>query len=89
MTPATPAFEAANAGAAATLVAVLDAPEGHDRGSAPDAAALRAAFLGPGGAGRRLVAAEVAGPVRGSVTRHTGHETEFAARGACDRLAGR
>ena len=73
-------FSPADAEAVAAMVGALNAEEGYNRGTAPDAAALRAAFLGPGAAGRLLVAVD--GTPVGYATLHTTYETEFAARGA-------
>jgi ribosomal protein S18 acetylase RimI-like enzyme len=66
--------------AVAAMVAALNAEEGYDRGTAPDAAALRAAFLGDVPTGRLLVAEGADGPL-GYLTLHTTYETEFAQRG--------
>ena len=73
-------FEAADADAVATLVAALNREEGYNRATPPDAAELRAAFLGADAAGFLLVAEVEAAPV-GYATGHATYETEFAARG--------
>lgn len=82
MSPRVRPFAPADAEAVAAMVGALNAEEGYDRGTAPDAAALRAAFLGPAATGRLLVAADAADRPLGYLTLHTTYETEFAARGA-------
>ncbi|GAA0599791.1 hypothetical protein GCM10009416_42300 [Craurococcus roseus] len=80
-------FEAGDAEAVAAMVAGLNREEGHDPATAPDAAELRASFLGAGAWGFLLVAApgtDAAGPEPepvGYATGHATYETEFAARG--------
>ena len=80
-------FETGDAEAVAAMVAGLNREEGHDPATAPDAAELRASFLGTGAWGFLLVAApgtDAAGPEPepvGYATGHATYETEFAARG--------
>jgi len=62
------------------MIAALNEEEGYDRGTAPDAGALRAAFLGDRPTGRLLVAEDGAA-LLGYVTVHTTYEKEVAARG--------
>jgi ribosomal protein S18 acetylase RimI-like enzyme len=73
-------FEAGDAEAVSALVAALNREEGYNRAVTPDAAELRAAFLGADPAGFLLVAQVEAAPV-GYATGHATYETEFAARG--------
>lgn len=75
-------FLAGDAEAVAAMVATLNAEEGYDSAAAPDAAALRAAFLGATAAGRLLVAVDAADRPLGYATLHTIYETAIAARGA-------
>lgn len=74
-------FASDDAEAVARMVGDLNETEGYHRGTAPDAAALRAAFLGERACGHLLVAETDAG-LAGYVTMHATYETEFAARGA-------
>jgi len=73
-------FEAGDAEAVSALVAALNREEGYNRAVTPDAAELRAAFLGADTAGFLLIAQVEAAPV-GYATGHATYETEFAARG--------
>lgn len=78
-------FEAGHAEAVAAMAAALNREEGQEPAAAPDAAELRASFLGAKPWGFLLVAlpgggAPGPGPV-GYATGHATYETEFAARG--------
>lgn len=73
-------FEAVDAEAVSAMVAALNREEGQNPDTAPDAAGLRAAFLGADPTGFLLVAEVEAAPV-GYATGHATYETEFAARG--------
>lgn len=77
-------FEAGDAEAVAAMVAALNREEGRaDRAVPPDAAGLRAAFLGADPAGVLLVAragGDAPSPA-GYATGHATYETEFMARG--------
>jgi len=74
-------FEAGDAGAVSAMVEALNIEDGQHRGAPPDAAGLRAAFLGADATGFLLVAQAEAAPVVGYATGHATYETEFAARG--------
>ena len=75
-------FEPGDADAVAAMVAALNAEEGYDPDRAPDAAGLRAAFLGATAAGRLLVAVDAADRAQGYATLHAIYETAVGARGA-------
>lgn len=67
--------------AVAAMVAALNAEEGYDPAKGPDAAGLRAAFLGDAARGTALVAEDTDG-LLGYLTLHVSYETTHAAPGA-------